>query len=127
MPRPTSGVSRVVVRGPLAPFADACREELKQRCYTRLSAVNLPRQMAGLSCWLEADGVGVERLDEACVELFLSSELAGGRHRSSVSRPGLRCLLEVLREGAWCRRQSSRRCCRLRRCWVRFGVTCCRC
>jgi len=98
MPRPTSRVSRVVVRGPLAPFADAYREELKQRCYTRLSAVNLQRQMAGLSCWLEAEGVGVERLDEACVELFLSSELAGGRHRSSVSRPGLRCLLEVLRE-----------------------------
>ena len=98
MARPTSRVSRVVVRGPLAPFVEAYREALKERRYTPLSAVNLQRQMAELSRWLEADGVGVERVDEVCVELFLSSELAGGRHRASLSRPGLVCLVEVLRD-----------------------------
>ena len=61
MARPTSRVSRVVVRGPLAPFTDGYRDRLTERHYTVHSAVNLQRQMAQLSRWLEAEGLGLEQ------------------------------------------------------------------
>ena len=48
-------VSRVLVSGPLAPFADAYREALVVRRYTPLSAVNLQRQVRQLSEWLDAE------------------------------------------------------------------------
>lgn len=97
MARVTSRVSRVLVTGPLAPFVDPYGQKLRQRRYTRLSAVNLQRQMAQLSRWLEAEGLGVEQLSEARIEAFLGFQRASGRERSS-SRPGLSCLLELLRE-----------------------------
>ncbi len=84
--------------GPLAPFADLYDEKLKERRYTRLSAVNLRRQMAHMSGWLEAQGLAVGQLSEARVEAFLCFQRAGGRERSSLSRPGLLCLLELLRD-----------------------------
>jgi site-specific recombinase XerD len=84
--------------GPLAPFADAYREKLKERRYTRLSTVNLQRQMAWMSRWLEARGLGVEQLSEAQIEAFVTFQHDSGRDRSSLSRPGLLCLLELLRE-----------------------------
>jgi hypothetical protein len=84
--------------GPLAPFADAYREKLKERRYTRLSTVNLQRQMAWMSRWLQARGLGVEQLSEARIEAFVTFQHASGRDRSSLSRPGLLCLLELLRE-----------------------------
>ena len=52
MVEPTSRVSRVLMSGPLAPFADAYRCELRARGYTALSAVGLLRQMKRFSCWL---------------------------------------------------------------------------
>jgi integrase/recombinase XerD len=97
MARP-SRPSRVLMTGPLAPFVDQYDEKLKQRGYTRLSAVNLQRQMAQMSRWLEAEGLGVEQLSEARIEAFLGFRRASGRGRSSLSRPGLLCLLELLRE-----------------------------
>jgi hypothetical protein len=39
MARPTSRVSGVLMRGPLVPFEDAYREELRRRGYTVRSAV----------------------------------------------------------------------------------------
>jgi integrase/recombinase XerD len=98
MVRPSSRLSRVVMTGPLAPFADQYHERLMERRYTRLSAVNLQRQMAQLSRWLQAQGLGVEELNEARVEGFLDFQRASGRDRSGLSRPGLLCLLELLRE-----------------------------
>ena len=98
MARPTSRVSRVVMTGPLAPFTDSYREKLNERRYTRLSGVNLQRQMAQMSRWLEVEGLGVEQLSEARIEAFLCFQRASGRGRSSLSRPGLLCLLELLRE-----------------------------
>jgi integrase/recombinase XerD len=98
MARATSRVSRVVMTGPLASFADPYGEKLTERRYTRLSAVNLQRQVAHMSRWLEAEGLGVEQLSEARVEAFLSFQRANGREGSSLSRPGLVCLLELLRE-----------------------------
>lgn len=96
MARPTR-VSRVLVRGPLAPFADAYREALEVRRYTPLSAVNLQRQVRQLSNWLDAQSLGVEQLDETCIDAFLSDQRARGRE-ATLSRPGLSCLLELLRD-----------------------------
>ena len=53
---PTSGVSRVLMTGPLAPFADAYRVELLERGYTVRTSVGELRQVARLSGWLA--GVG---------------------------------------------------------------------
>lgn len=96
MARATSRLSRVLVTGPLAPFAETYRRELLRRGYTRRSAVNELRQVARLSRWLADRELGVERLDRERVEEFSAFQRAGGRHRAQWSRPGLRCLLEVL-------------------------------
>jgi len=98
MARPTSRVSRVLMTGPLAPFADAYRVELRERGYTPLSIVNELRQAARFSRWLEAGGLTVAEVSEARVEQFFEWQRANWRHRHSWSRPGLRCLLDVLRE-----------------------------
>jgi len=98
MPRPTSRLCGVVVRGPLEPFIEAYREELHRRGYTPRSVVSALRQVARLSCWLESCGVPVAQLDDARTEKFLAFQRAGGKYRSQWSRPGLRCLLEVLEE-----------------------------
>jgi site-specific recombinase XerD len=71
---------------------------LEERSYTRLSAVNLRRQAAQLSRWLETQRLAVDELGEVLVEAFLADQRARGRDRSSLSRPGLLCLLELLRD-----------------------------
>lgn len=97
MAKSKSRVSRVLMRGPLAPFADAYRAELERRGYSPLSTVNALRQVGRLSLWLEAGGFRASELSEEKVERFLAWQRAAGRHRSQWSRPGLVCLLEVLR------------------------------
>src|SRR3984893_3486861 len=96
MVRPASRVSKVLMTGPLAPFADAYALELKQRCYTSLTSVNQLRQVARLSNWLEVRGLGVAELTGERVEEFLAFQRGAGRHRAGWSRPGLLCLLVVL-------------------------------
>lgn len=98
MTRPTSRVSRVWMTGPLAPFADAYGLELKERGYTRRTTVNELRQVGRLSRWLESSGLTVAELSDGRVDEFLAFQRAGGRHRAGWSRPGLLCLLDVLRE-----------------------------
>jgi len=97
MATPTSRVSRVLMTGPLAPFAGAYAAELKARRYTARSAVSEQRQVARLSCWLQQSGLGVVDLGACRVEEFLEFQRGEGRYRSQWSRPGLACLLEVLR------------------------------
>jgi integrase/recombinase XerD len=97
MAGPTSRVSRVLMTGPLAPFADVYRAELYRRGYTVRSAVCELRQVARFSRWLEAGGLTVADASETGVEEFLAWQRAEGRYRSHWSRPGLRCLLDVLR------------------------------
>ena len=46
MADPVSRVSRVLMRGPLAPFAEQYRFELLARGYTPLTAVNQLQQVA---------------------------------------------------------------------------------
>lgn len=97
MGRPTSRVSRVLVTGPLASFTKAYEAELSERGYTRRSAVNQLRQVARLSCWLETNGLTAADLGVRRVEEFLAVQRCTGRSRSQWSRPGLLCLLDVLR------------------------------
>jgi len=94
----TSRISRVLVTGPLAPFGEDYRRELRERGYTERSAVNEVRQVARFSRWLQAGGLSVPDLSAGRVEEFLGWQRAVGRHRSQWSRPGLVCLLDVLRE-----------------------------
>ncbi len=97
MARPASRVCRVLMTGPLAPFAEAYSAELGARGYTPLTAVNQLRQVGRVSRWLETSGLSVADLSGERVEEFLVWQRAGGRHCSEWSRPGLVCLLEVLR------------------------------
>jgi len=97
MAGPASGVSRVLMAGPLAPFADAYSAGLRERGYTPLTTVNELRQVGRLSGWLGASGLSAADLSGERVEQFLVWQRAGGRHRCQWSRPGLVCLLEVLR------------------------------
>ena len=83
--------------GPLAPFADAYAAGLRERGYTPLTTVNELRQVGRLSGWLEASGLSAAGLSRERVEQFLVWQRAGGRHRCQWSRPGLVCLVEVLR------------------------------
>lgn len=96
MARPGSRVSRVLMTGPLAPYADACRAELRGRGYTALSAVNVLRQVGRLSAWLAASGTTAADLSVGRVDEFLEQQRAQGR-RASWSRPGLVCMVEFLR------------------------------
>jgi hypothetical protein len=70
MARPTGRVSRVEVAGPLAPFADAYEAELCDRGYASRTIVNQLRQVARLSCWLEASGLTVAALSNERLEQF---------------------------------------------------------
>lgn len=97
MARPTSRVSGVLMTGPLAPYETAYRRELKRRGYTQRSAVNELRQVARLSRWLEASGLMAAELGRGRIEEFLAFQRGAGRFRSQWSRPGLRCVLDVLR------------------------------
>ncbi|MCA1677906.1 MAG: hypothetical protein LC777_02615 [Actinobacteria bacterium] len=97
MASPTSRISRVLMTGPLAPFAEAYSAELSERGYTPRSVVSELRQVARLSCWLAAHGLTAAELSDARVDEFLVWQRAEGRYRSHWSRPGLWCLLDVLR------------------------------
>lgn len=97
MARTASRVSRVLMMGPLAPYADAYRAELARRGYTALSTVNELRQVGRLSGWLAASAMTAADLNAERVEEFLAHQRGRGRDRSLWSRPGLVCMLEVLR------------------------------
>jgi site-specific recombinase XerD len=97
MAGPSSRVSRVLMKGPLAPFAGAFATELRACGYTPLTTASELRQVGRLSRWLQAGGLSVTDLSEERVEEFLAWQRAGGRHRSQWSRPGLVCLLGLLR------------------------------
>lgn len=97
MARSMSRVSGVKVVGPLTPFIDAYRGELARRGYTVRSQVNELRQVARLSVWLEQQGIEVRLVDAELLGRFGAWQKEGGRFCSQWSRPGLLCLLDVLR------------------------------
>lgn len=96
MTGPTSRVSRVLMSGPIVPFVEAYRLELRNRGYTTRSVVSELRQVARLSLWLEDRGLVAAELSIGMVEDFLAFQRSLGSHRSQWSRPGLLCLLDVL-------------------------------
>src|SRR6266581_1528105 len=79
MGRPASRVARVVVTGPLAPFAPVLRARLREAGYTPLSTVVVMRLMAHLSRWLDVNGVGVTGLGREQVERYIAARRAEGR------------------------------------------------
>jgi hypothetical protein len=83
MGRPVSRVSRVLMAGPLAMYAEAYERELRRRGYTRRTSVNLLRQVARLSRWAEANGLAVGELTGERIDEFLACQKATGRHRAS--------------------------------------------
>jgi integrase/recombinase XerD len=89
-------VSRVLMTGPLAPYGEAYQAELRMRGYTPLSTVNELRQIARLSDWLAASGMTAADLSAERVDEFLAEQRLQGR-RAPWSRPGLVCMVELLR------------------------------
>ncbi len=67
----SSRISRVLMTGPLAPFAVQYRDRLKERGYSPLSVVNLERQAAQMSRWLQVEGLGVAEMSEARIDAFM--------------------------------------------------------
>ena len=67
------------------------------RGYTPLSVVNLLRQVARFSCWLETNGLSAGDVNGERITAFLVFQRDSGLDRSVASRPGLRCLQDVLR------------------------------
>ena len=57
--------------GPLAGDLDGFATRLKAEGYARPSAVSKLRLVSNLSRWLGHQGLGVEALDEPCIEAFL--------------------------------------------------------
>jgi integrase/recombinase XerD len=78
MHKPRTRVSRVLVTGPLAPFATRFEARLSQAGYTPLSAVNQMRLLAHLSRWLEANSLEVSELTRERIEEFFESRRARG-------------------------------------------------
>ena len=99
MTGPKSRVCRVLMSGPLAPFAGQYRHELRTRGYAVRTAVNELRQVGRLSGWLEDRGLGACGLGREEIEVFLAFQRRSGRLRSQ-SRPGVLCVLELF-AGAW--------------------------
>src|SRR5258706_11825928 len=86
----TSRISKVLVTGPLAPFAEDYRRELRDRGYTERSAVNQLRQVARFSGWLQASQLSVSELSTGRVGEFLGWQRAVGavlRGRAAVVSP----------------------------------------
>ena len=82
MSKRKSRVCGVIVRGPLAPFADLYRDAAGVRGYTPLSVVNLLRQVARFSCWLEANGLSAGDVNVERISAFLVFQRGSGLDRS---------------------------------------------
>jgi integrase/recombinase XerD len=96
MARLSGRASRVEVAGPLAPFVDVYEAELSDRGYAPRTIVSHVRQVARLSCWLEAGGLTVAGLSIERLEQFREARRAWGGG-GGCSLQGLMLLLEVLR------------------------------
>jgi site-specific recombinase XerD len=91
-----STVSRVLVVGPLEPFARAFAAELERGNYAPASADNQLRLMARLSAWLAGEGLCASDLNPAVVARFIATLRSAG-YRNSRSWRGLGTVLGYLR------------------------------
>ncbi len=97
MGKPKSRVTRVRVKGPLAPFACLYEAKLREHGYTPLTTVNELRQLSHLSRWLEEAGTGPAGLTIETVTKFVAARRAAVSSRNCSSR-SLALLLETLGE-----------------------------
>ena len=70
--------TRVLVIGPLAPYAAGYRAELDVQGYSPWTAVSYLYSFARLSRWLAAQGLAAADLDGVCVDRFVADR-PGGR------------------------------------------------
>jgi integrase/recombinase XerD len=100
--------SRVVVTGPLAPYAAGFCAELGQRGYAWVSAAELMQLLAHLSRWLGSEHLGPAGLTAEVVERFLVDRRE--RYRRRLTENALRPLLAYLRDAGvapWPARQDN--------------------
>jgi integrase/recombinase XerD len=92
----TAVASRVVVAGPLAPFAPGFLEELERYRYKSSAQHAQMLVMARLSGWLAGEGLGASELNPMVLERFIA-ELGRRGYRNPRSLRGFGTLLGYLR------------------------------
>lgn len=95
MVRPKTKVSKVLMVGPLVPFADELSSMLAAAGYTPLSIVNQLRLLAHVSRWMDGQAYSVTELTGEVLEEYLAAAHAAGRV-SLCSQGGLTHLLRAL-------------------------------
>jgi integrase/recombinase XerD len=95
MVRPKTKVSKVLMVGPLVPFADDLSSSLAAAGYTPLSVVNQLRLLAHVSRWMDGHDYSVTDLTGEVLEEYLAAAHAAGR-LSLCSQGGLAHLLRAL-------------------------------
>jgi integrase/recombinase XerD len=90
------GRPRIVVAGPLAPFAEGFRTELTARGYTRWVVAQHTHLMAHLSAWLLEERLSADQLTAEAVGAFVAARRAGN-YELHVSWRGMAPLLQYLR------------------------------
>lgn len=95
MVRPKTKVSKVLMVGPLVPFADGLSSTLAAAGYTPLSVVNQLRLLAHVSRWMDGRDYAVTDLSGEVLEEYLVAAHAAGRV-SLCSQGGLTHLLRAL-------------------------------
>ena len=96
MVRPKTRVSKVLMVGPLVPFADDFRAMLRAAGYTPLTIVNELRVMAHLSRWMAAGDLTVADLSAELLEEYQAAVRAAGQRFLS-SHGSLAPLRQILR------------------------------
>ena len=120
----TAVASRVVVAGPLAPFAPGYLGELDRWRYKSSAKYAQMLVMARLSGWLAGEGLGASDLTPAVLERFIA-ELGtrgigiGGRCEGSERCSAISA--GWARRRCWRRRQCPRPLRRRRSCWIATG------
>ena len=88
--------TRVLVGGPLEPFAAGYQRELFRQGYSRWTVVSYLYSLARVSRWLAGHGLTAADLDAECVGRFLAERRADRRVQRQTPR-GLNSLLSYLR------------------------------
>jgi integrase/recombinase XerD len=90
-----TGPARMLVMGPLAPFADGFGVQLAEQGYSRCSVQTHLRLVGHVSRWMTAEGLEVAQLTPRTVERLLVERRRQG-HTKMLSPRGMRPLLSYL-------------------------------
>lgn len=94
------GRRRIVVAGPLAPFAESFRTTLTAQGYTRWIVAQHTHLMAHLSSWLVEQRLSADQLTAEAVGAFVAVRRAGDYQHDFRHSLAVRALLEWYRAGA---------------------------